>query len=93
MPQQPCKSSNTSMCGCRGPTLHMQILTLVQIPNNSNNGLHQGRLPTINTQILRLVQVPEAAQANPYACTGSQQLRPFLTPGPPLDNSKNSLHN
>ncbi|MBW0584338.1 hypothetical protein O181_124053 [Austropuccinia psidii MF-1] len=27
-------SSNTCLWGCRHPALHMQILTLVQVPNN-----------------------------------------------------------
>ncbi|MBW0493466.1 hypothetical protein O181_033181 [Austropuccinia psidii MF-1] len=30
---------------------------------------------------------------NTDTCTGSRQFRPFLTPGQPPDNSKNSLHN
>ncbi|MBW0522710.1 hypothetical protein O181_062425 [Austropuccinia psidii MF-1] len=56
-------SSNTLLCGCRFPALHMQILMLVQVPNNSKNCLRQGRLPTIHTQTLTLVQVPNASHA------------------------------
>ncbi|MBW0534240.1 hypothetical protein O181_073955 [Austropuccinia psidii MF-1] len=69
--------------------LHMHILTLVQVPKNSNNSLCQGSLPTA----LTLPYVPEASHAHPYACTGSRQFRPLLTPGKPPDNSKNSFHN
>ncbi|MBW0511595.1 hypothetical protein O181_051310 [Austropuccinia psidii MF-1] len=92
MPGQPHDSSNTSLCGCRHPMLQMQILTLLQVPKNSKNCLCQGRLPTIHTQILIPVQVPNASHAHPYACTGSQHFRPFLTPGQPPENSKNSFH-
>ncbi|MBW0518737.1 hypothetical protein O181_058452 [Austropuccinia psidii MF-1] len=92
MPGQPPDSSETSLCRRRLPMLHTQILTLLQVPDNSKNCLHQGRLPTIHTQILMLVQVPNASHAHPYACTGSQKFRPFLKPGQPPKNSKNSLH-
>ncbi|MBW0586841.1 hypothetical protein O181_126556 [Austropuccinia psidii MF-1] len=46
-PGWPPDNSNTSLCQCRLLMLHMQILMLVQVPNNSNNSLHLGSLPTI----------------------------------------------
>ncbi|MBW0515675.1 hypothetical protein O181_055390 [Austropuccinia psidii MF-1] len=91
-PWEPPDSSKTSLRLCRLLTLQMQILMLVQVPNSSNKCLCQGRLPIIQTQILTLVQVPSNSNAHPYACTGSQQFRKFLTLGQPPDNSKNSLH-
>ncbi|MBW0553906.1 hypothetical protein O181_093621 [Austropuccinia psidii MF-1] len=73
-----------------------KILMLVQAPDNSKNTLCRGSLPTaptlpyvgIHAQILTLVQVLKASHTHPYACTGSQQLIPFLTPGQPPNNSK-----
>ncbi|MBW0476784.1 hypothetical protein O181_016499 [Austropuccinia psidii MF-1] len=56
----------------RIPTLHMQILMLVQVPNNLNNSLHQGSLPTIPT-------LPYTGlHTNPKACTGFPQFSQFL---------------
>ncbi|MBW0504812.1 hypothetical protein O181_044527 [Austropuccinia psidii MF-1] len=48
-------SKNNALCLSRYPNLHMQILTLVQVPKNSNNPLCQCRLPTVHKQILMLV--------------------------------------
>ncbi|MBW0494228.1 hypothetical protein O181_033943 [Austropuccinia psidii MF-1] len=42
-------SSDSSLCGCRIPMLHMQILALVQVPKNSNNCLRLCRFPKIQT--------------------------------------------
>ncbi|MBW0471638.1 hypothetical protein O181_011353 [Austropuccinia psidii MF-1] len=69
---QPPNNSNTSLCWCRLPMLHMLIRTLVQVPNNSNNSLCWCRLLKIHTQILMLVHLPNASHEHPYACTGSQ---------------------
>ncbi|MBW0487746.1 hypothetical protein O181_027461 [Austropuccinia psidii MF-1] len=60
----PRNSSDTSLCRCRHPALHMQILTLVQVPTNSNNYLRQGRPLKIHMQILMLVQVPNPSHTN-----------------------------
>ncbi|MBW0482544.1 hypothetical protein O181_022259 [Austropuccinia psidii MF-1] len=92
MPGQPPGSFDSSLCGFRLQMLHMQSLTLVQVPKNSNNCLCQGTLPKIHKQILMLVKVPDTSHTHPYTCAGLQQFRPFLTPGQPPDNSKNSLH-
>ncbi|MBW0560290.1 hypothetical protein O181_100005 [Austropuccinia psidii MF-1] len=53
--------------------------------------LHFSRIPTLHTQILTPVQDPNFVQANPYACTGSQQFKPLLPPGKAPKDSKNSL--
>ncbi|MBW0528883.1 hypothetical protein O181_068598 [Austropuccinia psidii MF-1] len=33
-------NAKNSLCLCRLPTIHTQILTLVKVPNNSNNSIH-----------------------------------------------------
>ncbi|MBW0582804.1 hypothetical protein O181_122519 [Austropuccinia psidii MF-1] len=38
-----------SLCRCWLLIIHTRILTLVQVPNNSNNSLRRGRLPKIHT--------------------------------------------
>ncbi|MBW0473306.1 hypothetical protein O181_013021 [Austropuccinia psidii MF-1] len=49
-------SNNATNCLCQGrlPMLHMQIIMLVQAPNNSNSSLCWCRLPKPPTQILTL---------------------------------------
>ncbi|MBW0492850.1 hypothetical protein O181_032565 [Austropuccinia psidii MF-1] len=69
-----------------------QVLMLVHLPDNSKNCLRQGRLQHITHKSLLLYRFPIIHMQNPDACTGSQQFRPFLMPGQPPDNSKNSLH-
>ncbi|MBW0551945.1 hypothetical protein O181_091660, partial [Austropuccinia psidii MF-1] len=56
------ENPKSSLCLCRLPTLHTQIITLVRAPDNSKNPLQQCRLPTIHTPILRLVKVPDNAK-------------------------------
>ncbi|MBW0591536.1 hypothetical protein O181_131251 [Austropuccinia psidii MF-1] len=47
----------------------------------AHKSLRFSRIPTLQTQILTPVQDRNFVQANPYACTGSQQFTPLLPPG------------
>ncbi|MBW0484132.1 hypothetical protein O181_023847 [Austropuccinia psidii MF-1] len=94
MPPHACPGS---LCFSRIPTLHTQILTLVQGPENSSHSFHWGRLPTIQAtpssgegsqQLLIPVQAPNTAHANLYTCTGSQQFKQFLTLVQAFDDSR-----
>ncbi|MBW0483335.1 hypothetical protein O181_023050 [Austropuccinia psidii MF-1] len=75
------------------PILHTQILTLGQVPNNSKIAYARAGFQQFTGKSLCLYRFPTLHMQNPDACTGSQHFRPFLTPGKPPDNSKNSLHN
>ncbi|MBW0467340.1 hypothetical protein O181_007055 [Austropuccinia psidii MF-1] len=67
-PGKPPDNSKTSLCWCRLPTVHVQILRLVQVPNNSNNSLCWCRLSMIHTQTLTLVKVPDNSKNSLHGC-------------------------
>ncbi|MBW0509251.1 hypothetical protein O181_048966 [Austropuccinia psidii MF-1] len=52
-------NSKNSLCVCRLPKIHTQILMLVKVPNNSKNSLRQCRLWKAHTRILPLVKAPK----------------------------------
>ncbi|MBW0574880.1 hypothetical protein O181_114595 [Austropuccinia psidii MF-1] len=105
-PAQDPNASHTKPCAGEAFRQCPQFLMPVQAPNTSQaKSLHLYSLPAIQIiayarassrqlrHFLMWVQAPKASHKSPYACAGCQQFRPFLTPGQPANNSKNSLHN
>ncbi|MBW0568825.1 hypothetical protein O181_108540 [Austropuccinia psidii MF-1] len=100
--------NNSKNCLCRGSLATAPTLPYVGAVTKrfTCKSLHLCRLPKIQTiaygtacfqqftqKYLHLYRFLILYTKNPEACTGSQQFRPFLMPGQPPDNSKNSLHN
>ncbi|MBW0508223.1 hypothetical protein O181_047938 [Austropuccinia psidii MF-1] len=86
-------TSNNCLHQGRLPTLHTQIITLLQAPNNLNNSQ---RLPCkslcfAGSQQFKIFLTPVLASnnshANPDVCEGSQKFKQFLTPGQASNNS------
>ncbi|MBW0544733.1 hypothetical protein O181_084448 [Austropuccinia psidii MF-1] len=83
---KPPGNANNSLCLSRLPKLHMQILTLVQVPDNSNSSLHRGILLTSLT-------VPYASAGSQcftcksLHCAGSQKFEQFIMPVQASNNS------
>ncbi|MBW0522804.1 hypothetical protein O181_062519 [Austropuccinia psidii MF-1] len=91
LPGQALNISNNSSHWCRLPTLHTQIFTLVQVPDNSNNSLYWCRLSTLHMQILTLVKVPNNSDNFLRRLMLLTLHTQILTPVQVPDNSDSSL--
>ncbi|MBW0470999.1 hypothetical protein O181_010714 [Austropuccinia psidii MF-1] len=77
MPGKPSDNAKNSLCLYRFPTIQIIAYT--------------GAASRQLRNFLMWVQEPNTSHAKPYACTGSQQLKQFLTPGKAFNNSHKYL--